>query len=80
MLIITGVLKMNIKTAILAVLVFSVFLVGCSESKTGYAAYNQPQGQQQQNGQYVGGGCGVAPSAAYENTPIKALDSKNLEL
>ena len=73
-----GYLKMNIKTAISVFLVFSVFLVGCSESKTGYAAYNQPQ--QQQQGQYVGGGCGVAPSAAYEDTPIRALDSKNLEL
>lgn len=68
---------MNVKTAILLVLVFSVFLVGCTESKVnGYAPYNQPQGQQQ-NGQYVGGGCGVAPSAAYESTPIKTLDSKD---
>ena len=73
---------MNVKTAILAVLVFSVFLVGCTSSQgSGYSAYNnQPQGQQPQGGQYVGGGCGVAPSAAYEDTPIKALDSKNLEL
>ena len=63
---------MNVKTALLAVLVFSAFLVGCTSSQTGtgYAAYNQQQGQQQQqNGQYVGGGCGVAPSAAYEDTP-----------
>ena len=67
---------MNIKTAILIVLVFSVFLIGCTESKTnGYAAYNQPQGQQPpQQGQYVGGGCGVAPSADY-SAPIKASDS-----
>ena len=72
---------MNIKTAILAVLVFSVFLVGCASSQTGsgYSAYNQPQGQQQ-GGQYVGGGCGVSPSAAYEDTPIKALDSKDSSL
>ena len=71
---------MNIKAMILLVLVVSVFLVGCkSNTPTNYAAYNQPQGQpqgQQQN-QYVGGGCGVAPSAAYENTPIGDLDSSN---
>ena len=62
---------MNVKTAILVVLVFSVFLVGCTSSNTsGYAAYNQPQ-----QGQYVGGGCGVAPSADYEDTPIEAISS-----
>ena len=50
---------MKIKAAILAVLVFSVFLLGCqSKDYTGnYAAYNQPQAQQQP---YVGGGCGVS--------------------
>ena len=57
---------MNIKTAMLMALVFSVFLIGCTQSQSGYAAYNQPQGQQPpQQGQYVGGGCGVAPSAEY---------------
>ena len=71
---------MNIKTVILVFLVFSVFLVGCSKSGTnGYSAYNQPQGQQQ-GGQYVGGGCGVAPSAAYEDTPVQALGSKGTGL
>lgn len=60
---------MSIKTAILVVLLFSVFLIGCTSSQTGYATYNQPQ----QQGQYVGGGCGVAPNAAYEDTPIDAL-------
>ena len=70
---------MKIKTALLVVLVFSVFLVGCTESKTtGYAAYNQPQGQPQ--GQYVGGGCGVAPSADYKDTPSKAFDSTSSAL
>jgi len=63
---------MKIKTAILAALVFSVFLIGCTQSQTGYAAYNQPQ--QGPQGQYVGGGCGVAPNAAYEDTPINALN------
>lgn len=62
---------MKIKTMLLAVLVFSIFLVGCASSdQSGYATYNQPQQQQ-----YVGGGCGVAPSGDYENTPIDALGS-----
>ena len=67
---------MNLKTAILAVLVLSVFLVGCSSGQTGYAAYNQHQGQQQP---YVGGGCGVARNSAYGapaddiNSPDSAL-------
>ena len=66
---------MKIKTAILVVLVFSAFLFGCTSSKTsGYATYNQPQPQ---GGQYVGGGCGVAPNAAYEDTPVDALNSKD---
>ena len=61
------------KTAILVVLVFSVFLIGCASSDTsGYATYNQPQ-----QGQYVGGGCGVAPSGDYEDTPLEALNSKD---
>ena len=61
---------MNAKTLILAVLVFSVFFVGCTSSgQSSYSTYNQPQ----QQGQYVGGGCGVAPSGSYENTPIEAV-------
>ena len=75
-----GYLKMNVKTAILVFLVFSVFLVGCKSSQTGYASYNQPQGQQQQNGQYVGGGCGVAPSGDYKDTPINELGLTNSAL
>ncbi len=69
---------MKLKTAILAVLVFSIFLIGCKSSQTssGYSAYNQPQ----QQGQYVGGGCGVAPSAAYEDTPTDALSSADSAL
>ena len=71
---------MNAKLAIFVVLVIGVFLVGCAESKpTGYTAYNQPQGQPQ-GGQYVGGGCGVAPNAAYENTPINSIGSTNPSL
>ncbi len=60
---------MNVKTAILVLLVFSVFLIGCTQSQTGYSTYNQPQ-----QGQYVGGGCGVAPSGDYEDTPVQALN------
>lgn len=57
---------------ILAVLLLSVFLIGCGEKvqSNGYATYNQPQ---QQN-QYVGGGCGVAPNADY-NEPFSVKDS-----
>jgi hypothetical protein len=56
----------------LLVLVVSIVAVGCgSKSQTGYATYNQ----QQQQGQYVGGGCGVAPNGDYESTPTGALDS-----
>lgn len=70
---------MKLKTAVLLVLVISVFLLGCGQKKydTGYATYNQ-QGQQQ--GQYVGGGCGVAPQAGYEDTPVKAIDSADSAL
>ncbi|MBI2650778.1 hypothetical protein HYX04_05730 [Candidatus Woesearchaeota archaeon] len=71
---------MKLKTALLVVLVVSVFLVGCGSKSqySGYTTYNQPQGQQQ--GQYVGGGCGVAPSADYEDTPVEALNSKDSAL
>ena len=58
---------MNTKATILLVLVVGIFLVGCSSSPSnGYGTYNQPQGQQPQGGQYVGGGCGVAPQDAYQ--------------
>ncbi|HLC49966.1 MAG TPA: hypothetical protein VJI97_00895 [Candidatus Nanoarchaeia archaeon] len=58
------------------VVVVSIFLVGCGQ-KSDYSAYNQPQGQQQQ---YVGGGCGVATQASYEDTPVGAFDSVNTQL
>lgn len=74
---VAGVKKMDIRKAVLIVFLIGVFLVGCSESKTsGYSTYNNPQ----QQGQYVGGGCGVAPSGAYEDTPLKALDSADSAL
>ena len=57
------------KTILFLVLIVGVLLVGCSQQQD-YSAYNQPQGQQQQ---YVGGGCGVAPQADYEATPVGAL-------
>ncbi|MBI1936007.1 hypothetical protein HYS31_06210 [Candidatus Woesearchaeota archaeon] len=64
---------MKTKIAILlAVLALSVFLLGCGQQSSNYQSYNQPQGQQ---GQYVGGGCGVAPAADYERTPITEASS-----
>ena len=55
---------MKTKLAILAVLVVSIFLIGCSSSQP-YQNYNQPQQQGQPQQQVVGGGCGVAPQNAY---------------
>jgi len=69
---------MNSKAIVLAVLLVGLFLAGCTTSQTGsngYATYNQPQ-----QGQYVGGGCGVAPSAGYEGTPVNALGSAEKSL
>ena len=62
----------NAKIAILMLLVFSALLIGCTSSQPSYAAYSQgaPQGQ---GGQYVGGGCGVAPSGNYEDTNTGAF-------
>ncbi|HLC62195.1 MAG TPA: hypothetical protein VJI52_04220 [Candidatus Nanoarchaeia archaeon] len=72
---------MNTKALVLFVLVVGVFLIGCSQSPSGnYAAYNQPQGQQPQGGQYVGGGCGVAPQGSAADTPVGSLVSNNAEL
>ena len=69
---------MNAKTLILAMLIFSAFLFGCTSSgQSSYSTYNQPQ---QQQGQYVGGGCGVAPSGSYENTPIEAVKQADSNL
>lgn len=66
---------MNIRTTMALVLIVSMFVIGCtSSSKSGYATYNQPQqGQGQPNGQYVGGGCGVAPAGDYMDTPVGKL-------
>ena len=70
---------MNKKLLIAAVLLVSVLLVGCDSKSNynGYAASNPSQQGQPNSGQYVGGGCGVAPSGAYEDTPINALNSVN---
>lgn len=65
---------MNGKMLVLA-LVVSVFLIGCTQSQNGYAAYNQPQGQQ--NNQYVGGGCGVAPDAEYSDIASDVLSPED---
>lgn len=70
---------MKLKLVILAGLLLALFLAGCQSSpSSGYAAYNQPQGQQQ--GQYVGGGCGVAPNADYESTSLGATNLENSAL
>ena len=58
---------MNMKTAFLALFIVGVFLTGCSSGQN-YQSYDQ-QGQQQ-DGQYVGSGCGVAPGGSYEETPL----------
>ena len=72
---------MNGKALVFLVLV--VFLAGCTSSQqSGYASYNQqgqPQGQPQ-GGQYVGGGCGVAPSGDYASTPVGAFGSSDSAL
>ena len=53
------------RTILFLVLVLALLLIGCSK-QSDYSAYNQPNGQQQP---YVGGGCGVAPSADYAAMP-----------
>ena len=64
---------MNIKVAILAVLIFGVFLIGCSQ-KADYTGYASNQQQNPQQGQTVGGGCGVLPNSGYvDNSGV--LDS-----
>ena len=64
---------MNIKVSILLVLLLGVFLVGCASGQNGYATYNQPGGGGQPSGQYVGGGCGVAPAGDYGATQVGDL-------
>ncbi|MBI2124812.1 hypothetical protein HYT92_03400 [Candidatus Pacearchaeota archaeon] len=64
---------MKTKTmCVLAVLALSLFLVACSADYSAPNQQGQPQGQQQN--QYVGGGCGVAPDADYKE-PFKVEDS-----
>ena len=62
---------MRLLTLIVLVVMAGMLLAGCAQSgpPSGYAAYNgygAPAGQQ---GQYVGGGCGVAPQTDYGDTP-----------
>ena len=70
---------MNVKIAILAVLIFGIFLIGCAQKSdyTGYTSGGQPR-QGQQQGQYVGGGCGVAPSGAYADNSAILSSNKPL--
>ncbi|GEM_PF-1791399 len=66
---------------LVAILAVGAVLAGCSSNQAGYNNYNgQPQGQQPQGGQYVGGGCGVAPMSDYENTPIAGFNNENTKL
>ncbi len=64
--------KMNSKSALIAVLVIgALFIFGCTGSAPStYQSYNQPPQQGQPNGQYVGGGCGVAPSSDYNKVEV----------
>ena len=55
-----------------------LFVNACTSNSgaTGYAGYNSQQEDQQQ---YVGGGCGVAPLVPYEEAPVnEILNSKGL--
>jgi outer membrane lipoprotein SlyB len=45
------------KLILLLALIISVLVLGCTSKNTGYAVYGNNPNQQQQ--QYVGGGCGV---------------------
>jgi hypothetical protein len=67
---------MNTKILLAGILLVSILLVGCQSPTGNYATY----GQQPQGGQYVGGGCGVAPQGDYADTPIESLDSKDSAL
>ncbi len=64
---------MNMKIGIAAILLVALFLVGCEQQQTGYATYNQPGAPQ--GGQYVGGGCGVAPSEEIGQSPVDSLNA-----
>ncbi len=72
---------MNIKTIMALVLAASMLVIGCvSSGQSGYATYNQPSQGGQPSGQYVGGGCGVAPAADYAATPVNDLKQQSSTL
>lgn len=50
---------------VLFLLILALVLTSCGKTATNYSTYNQQQPQQPQGGQYVGGGCGVAPQSEY---------------
>ena len=59
--------KKTLFALFLIIVVLSIAACGTrSDYPTGYAGYQQQPGQQQ----YVGGGCGVAPSDGYGEAPV----------
>jgi len=71
----------RMKKLLLAVSLFAVILIaGCASSDNDYSQYTQQGAQGQQQNQYVGGGCGVAPQADYESTPASDLAASGMPL
>ena len=71
---------MSIKTTMALVLALSLLVIGCtSSSQSGYSTYNQPSQGGQPSGQYIGGGCGVAPAADYA-APVDDLGQQSSPL
>jgi len=65
-------------TLLVVILVIGAVLAGCASNQGGYNNYNGQPPQQQ--GQYVGGGCGVAPMSDYESAPVADFNKKDTPL
>lgn len=64
------------KTAFVLALLAVLVIAGCaSNGSTGYSTYNDQQQQQ-----YVGGGCGVLPLVPYEDSAIKTANEWGIVL